>query len=170
MANYTSSTEEGKCVFCEIIKGRIITPGIFWEDKDFLAFLSTWPNTEGFTVLVPKKHYSSDVLAMPDKELKRIIIAAKTVSNILIKHFEDVGRVGLIMEGTGVDHAHLKLIPMHGTGHMKQGVWKQYLSGKSDYFEKYPGYIVSTDGPKADVEKLKGLGKQLRKISGYNLT
>lgn len=95
MANYTPSTEEGKCVFCEIIKGRITTPGIFWEDKEFLAFLSTWPNTEGFTVLVPKKHYPSDVLAMPDKELKRIIIAAKTVSNIInyFLHESALGRI-----------------------------------------------------------------------------
>jgi diadenosine tetraphosphate (Ap4A) HIT family hydrolase len=170
MANYKSSTEEGKCVFCEIIKGNISTPGIYWEDKDFMAFLSTWPNTGGFTVLVPKKHYSSDVLIMPDKDLKKIIIAVKTVSGILIKHFDDMGRVGLILEGTGVDHAHIKLIPMHGTEHMKRRTWKQILSGRSDYFEKYPGYLISTDGPKADVEKLRELGKQLRKISGYNLT
>jgi len=163
MANYKSSTDEGKCVFCEIIKGNISTPGIFWEDKEFLAFLSTWPNTEGFTVLVPKKHYPSDVLALPDKELRKIIIAAKNVSNILIKHFGDVGRVGLIMEGTGVDHAHVKLIPMHGTEHMKQGKWKQILSGRSDYFEKYLGYLISTDGPKGDPEKIKKLAEKLRK-------
>lgn len=68
------------------------------------------------------------------------------------------------MEGTGIDHAHIKLIPMHGTGHMKKGIWKQYLSGRSDYFEKYGGFITSSDGPKADPEKIKLLAKKLRKI------
>jgi histidine triad (HIT) family protein len=164
MANYKSSTDEGKCIFCEIINGNIQTPGIFWQDENFMAFLSTWPSVEGFTVVIPKKHYKSDALAMPDEILQAFIIAAKKVSEILLKHFEDVGRVGLIMEGTGVDHAHIKLIPMHGTGHMKQGVWKQYPSGRSDYFEKYEGYLISSDGPKADPQKIKVLAEKLREI------
>lgn len=153
-----------ECIFCKIIQGEIKTPGIFWQDKNFIAFLSTWPSVKGFTVLASKKHYGSDVLAMPDEILKEFIIAAKKVSQILLKYFEDVGRVGLIMEGMGVDHAHIKLVPMHGTGHMKKGIWKQYPSGKSDYFEKYEGYIVSTDGPKADEQKIKELAEGLRKI------
>lgn len=104
------------------------------------------------------------MLAMPDKELQQFVVAAKNVSNMLLQYFTDVGRVGLIMEGTGVDHAHIKLVPMHGTGHMKQGVWKQYLSGRSDYFTKYEGYIISTDGPKADIEDLKKLAENLREV------
>jgi histidine triad (HIT) family protein len=162
MAKYDSSTKEGKCIFCEIIKGNIKTPGIFWEDKNFMAFLSIFPNTEGVTVLVPKKHYGSDVLGMPDKELKKFTIAAKKVSKLLINNFDDVGRVGLVMEGTGIDHAHIKLYPMHGTEHMKEGTWKQILSGRNDYFEKYQGYIISTDGPKADENKIKELAEKLK--------
>ena len=164
MANYKSSTEQGECIFCQIIAHTIKNPGIFWEDNEFMAFLSTWPNTEGFSVVVPKEHYGSDCLAMPDDVLQRFVLAAKKVSNILMKHYEDVGRIGLIMEGTGIDHAHIKLIPMHGTGHMKKGVWKQYLSKRSDYFEKYEGYIISTDGPEADPEKLANLAKKLRDV------
>ena len=67
------------------------------------------------------------------------------------------------MEGTGIDHAHIKLIPMHGTAHLKKS-WKQHLSGRSDYFRKYPGYIISTDGPKADAEKLRTLANKLKKV------
>lgn len=120
MADYKSTTDKGECIFCKIISGDIKTPGIFWENEYFIAFLSTWPNTEGFTVVVPKKHFGSDVLGMPDEKLTKFILAAKTVTKILIQHFEDVGRVGLIMEGTGVDHAHIKLFPMHGTAHIKK--------------------------------------------------
>jgi len=161
MADYKSTTDTGECVFCKIISREIETPGIFWEDDDFLAFLSLWPNMEGMTVLVPKKHFGSDVLAMPDEVLQNMILAAKKVSKILTKHFDNVGRVGLVMEGTGVDHAHIKLYPMHGTGHMKSGEWKQYLSSNDDFFETYPGYISSNDGPKADAEKIRGLAKEI---------
>jgi len=164
MADYKSTTDKGECIFCKIISGDIKTPGIFWEDAEFMAFLSTWPNTEGFTVVVPKDHYGSDVLAMPDTKLSKMVLAAKKVSNILIKGFDDVGRVGLIMEGTGVDHAHIKLFPMHGTEHLKTGGWKQHHSKNDKFFETYEGYIASNDGPKADEEKLKELAKKLKKI------
>lgn len=162
MADYKPKTDKGECIFCKIIDGAIKTPGVFWEDDEFMAFLSTWPSVEGFTVLVPKEHYGSDCLAMPDDILQKFIIAAKKVSKVLLRYFENVGRVGIIMEGTGIDHAHIKLVPMHGTGHMKKGIWKQYLSGRSDYFEKYEGYIISTDGPKADEQKIRKLAENLR--------
>lgn len=166
MANYKSTTDEGRCLFCEIVKGNIQTPGIFWEDKDFMAFLSIYPNTEGFTAVMPKKHYGSDVLALPDNVLQKFIMAAKKVSKILLKSFKDVGRIGLIIEGTGVDHAHIKLVPMHGTGHMKRGIWKQYLSKRIDYFKKYNGYIISTEGPKANPAEIKKLAEKLRQLGG----
>ena len=71
---YKSSTKEGKCIFCEIANKNIQTPGLFWEDKKFIAVLSIHPNTKGFTVLIPKKHYGSDVLNMPNKELQKFIL------------------------------------------------------------------------------------------------
>jgi histidine triad (HIT) family protein len=164
MAKYDPKTKEGKCIFCEIAAGRI-TPrgdGAFYDTPKYLAWLSPFPNTEGFTVVIPKKHFGSDVLAMPDKDLREFVVEAKKVADILTKHFPDVGRVGLMMEGTGIDHAHIKLFPMHGTSHMKKGVWKQYASGRSDYFTQYQGYMMSNDGPQADFEKIAALAKKLR--------
>ena len=34
------------CIFCEILNGNIKTAGIFREDEEFMAFLSTWPSVE----------------------------------------------------------------------------------------------------------------------------
>jgi hypothetical protein len=77
--------------------------------------------------------------------------------------YEDVGRVGLIMEGTGIDHSHIKLVPMHGTDHMKQGGWKQYLSDVEHWFDNYEGWISSAGGPMADRDKLVELSKKIKK-------
>lgn len=163
--SYNPTTQDNKCPFCEIAAGRIQTPGIFWEDDEFMAFLSIDPNTEGFTCVIPKAHFASDVLKMPDDILQRFTIAAKMVADILEKHFDDVGRVGLMMEGTGIDHAHIKLMPLHGTEDLKKGMWKQFLSGKNFWFEKYEGWICSGSGPKADPEKLRTLAERLRKTA-----
>lgn len=163
MSNYESKTAEQKCIFCEIVAGRFSTPGIFWEDSEFMAFLSIDPNTEGFSCVIPKEHFGSDCLKMSDDVLQRFILSAKKVAGILENYFEDVGRVGLIMEGTGIDHAHIKLVPMHGTEHMKRGEWKQILSDKEFWFPKYEGWISSGSGPIADMDKLAELAEGIKK-------
>jgi len=163
MAKYEAKTTENKCPFCEIAAGRLKTAS-FWEDSEFIAFLSIGPNTEGFSCVIPKKHFESDVLKMPDVQLKKFIIAAKKVAKILENYFEDVGRVGLIMDGTGINHAHIKLSPMHGTENLKRGEWKQFLSGKEHWFDKYEGWISSAGGPMADPKKLNKLAENLKKI------
>lgn len=66
------------------------------------------------------------------------------------------------MEGTGIDHAHIKLLPMHGTEHMKNGERKQYLSEKEEFFENYTGYLSSADGPKWDEEEIRALAEALK--------
>jgi diadenosine tetraphosphate (Ap4A) HIT family hydrolase len=165
MASYEPNTVESSCPFCAIVAGKLETPGIFWEDQEHMAFLSIDPNTEGFSCVIPKKHYASDVLKMPDDALTRFILAAKKVAGILESHFADVGRVGLMMEGTGINHAHIKLAPLHGTEILKNGGWRQFPSGKSFWFDKYEGWISSGSGPMADFAALKELAQKLKSPS-----
>lgn len=160
--SYEPKTVSGECPFCKIVSGELETPGVFWEDDEFMAFLSIDPNTEGFSVVIPKVHFGSDVLKMPDDVLQKFILVSKKISFILENYFNDVGRVGLIMEGTGIDHAHIKLVPMHDTEHMKKGEWKQILSNKEFWFGRYEGWISSGGGPKANPEELRKLAGNIR--------
>ena len=43
-----------KCVFCNIVNGVLPCHKI-WEDDEHLAFLSIFPNTKGFSVVITKK-------------------------------------------------------------------------------------------------------------------
>lgn len=152
------------CIFCKIASGewKPMGDGTIYENDHYMAWLSPFPSTPWFTVVIPKKHYGSDVLQMSDSDLQDFILEAKKISQLLINYFPDVGRVGLIMEGTGIDHAHIKLYPMHGTGYMKDGVWKTISSDFHEYFETYPGYMVSSDGPQADFEQLENIARAIR--------
>ncbi len=161
MGEYKPTLEDGKCVFCNIISQND-PDAIFWQDEKYIAFLSIDPNTNGFSLVVPKEHHSSDILKMPDSELQNFILAAKKVANILEVYYEDVGRIGLIMEGTGINHAHIKLVPMHGTEHMKRGEWKQCLSDVEHWSDKYEGWISSAGGPLKNKEELIELTKQIK--------
>ncbi|MGE5297574.1 MAG: HIT family protein [Acidobacteriaceae bacterium] len=146
------------CVFCKIVKGELPSHKV-WEDKKHLAFLSIFPNTEGFAVVVTKGHYPSYAFDVPDEVLKDLVLAAKKVAKRLDQKLDDVGRTGLIFEGFGVDHLHAKLFPMHGT---KMAEWKPVKSNIDKYFEKYEGYISSHDHKRAGDGELAELAKKLR--------
>ena len=145
------------CVFCKIIKGEIPSHKI-WEDEKNLAFLSIFPNTEGFSVVITKKHYSSDVFDLPENVLIDLLLASKKVAQLLNTKLEDVGRTGIIIEGFGINQAHIKLFPMHGTNMLK---WKPIAPIVDKYFEKYEGYISSHDYKRVDNEKLSELVKKI---------
>lgn len=153
-------SNEDNCVFCGIVSETIPHHKV-WEDDDHLAFLSIFPNTEGFTVVIPKQHYGSYAFEQSDKVLTNLIVATKQVARVLDNYFDDVGRCGMFFEGFGVDHLHAKLFPMHGTGDLES--WKPIESKKIDtYFETYPGYLCSNDSNRADDEKLDNLASKIR--------
>lgn len=52
------------CIFCQIVEGKAPCHKV-WEDEHHLAFLSIFPNTDGFTVVIPKKHYPSYAFDLP---------------------------------------------------------------------------------------------------------
>ena len=151
--------DNNNCIFCKIVKGEIPCHKI-WEDEKHLAFLSIFPNTDGFSVVIPKKHYPSYVFDLPDEVLKDLVIASKKVAKLIDSKLEDVGRTGMIFEGFGVDHIHAKLFPMHGTANMEE--WKEIKSNVDKFFEKYEGYISSHDYKREDEEKLKKIAEKIR--------
>lgn len=131
-----------------------------WEDEKHLAFLSIFPNTEGFTVVIPKKHYGSYAFEVEDEVLSGLILAAKRVARLLDERLDDVGRTGLIFEGFGVDHLHAKLFPMHGTADME--TWRPIENKRTEFYRKYPGFISSHDADRADDAELEKLARKIR--------
>jgi len=150
--------KEKDCIFCKIVKGEAPCHKI-WEDEKHLAFLSIFPNTDGFSIVIPKKHYSSYAFDLPDEVLCELVIAAKKVAKLIDFKLEDVGRTGMIFEGFGVDHVHAKLFPMHGTKIKK---WRPIKSNVDKFFEKYEGYISSHDYKREDDEKLKRIAEKIK--------
>ena len=151
--------DKPQCIFCSIVAGSAPCHRV-WEDEEHLAFLSIFPNTEGFTVVIPKKHYGSYAFTASDEVLTQLVLAAKKVAQILDTKLDDVGRTGLIFEGFGVDHLHAKLVPMHGTADMKN--WKPISSRVEKYFTQYEGYLSSHDYKRADDKELEALARKLR--------
>ncbi len=146
------------CIFCKIAKGEAPSHTI-WEDEKHLAFLSIFPNTEGFSVVITKEHNPSYAFENVDEILSGLVLAAKKVAKLVDSKLPDVGRTGMILEGFGVDHLHAKLFPMHGTKDSKE--WEPIKSSIDKYFEKYEGYISSHDYKRADDTNLAELARRI---------
>jgi diadenosine tetraphosphate (Ap4A) HIT family hydrolase len=125
-----------------------------------LAFLSIFPNTEGFSVVIPKQHYPSYAFDLEDKVLCRLVLAAKQVGKLIDRNLPGVGRTGMIFEGFGVDHIHAKLFPMHGTAGMHE--WQAIKSAQRKFFHKYEGYISSHDGERLPDGRLAQIAAKIR--------
>jgi histidine triad (HIT) family protein len=147
-----------ECMFCAIAAGQVPCHSI-WEDERHLAFLSIFPNTQGFSVVITKRHYPSYAFDLPDPVLSDLVLAAKRVGRLLDDRLEGVGRTGLILEGFAVDHAHAKLFPMHGTRMPK---WRPLSRPLDKYFHAYEGYISSHDYQRADDHELAALAQRMR--------
>ncbi|MBB3232731.1 HIT family protein [Halomonas stenophila] len=147
------------CIFCDIVAGRSPCHRV-WEDEAHLAFLSIYPNTPGFTVVIPKAHHSSYAFAQPDEVLCQLMLATKRVALLLDRALEGVARTGMFFEGYGVDHLHGKLFPMHGTG--SDPTFQAVESRVDKYFTRYEGYLSSHDYRRADDERLAALAAHIR--------
>ena len=147
------------CIFCEIVENHS-KAHIIWEDEKHLAFLSIFPNTPGFSVVIPKKHYSSYIFEQEESVITGLTLASQKVAKLIDHAFEDVGRTGMMFEGFGVNHLHSKLFPMHGTARLKK--WEKISSPVSKFFEQYEGYISSHDSERASEEDLSALATHIR--------
>lgn len=137
-------TERELTIFDKIVGGEI-PARVVWEDDDHMAFLTPFPNTPGFTVLIPKKFEGDYAFSMTNESYEKLMNATKTVANILEKAF-DTPRVATIIEGTGVAYVHVKLIPLHGDLAGQTGVWSKH----TEFTEDYRGWLTSAEGPKMD--------------------
>ncbi len=147
------------CIFCKIVVGEAPSHTI-WESDTHLAFLSIFPNTKGFSVVIPKEHHPSYVFKADEQVMIDLMKAAKQVALLLDEKLDDVGRTGLMFEGFGVDHLHAKLFPMHGTA--GESEWREHPSKIDTYFEVYQGYISSHDSKRANDAALAELAAKLR--------
>jgi histidine triad (HIT) family protein len=146
------------CIFCQIAAGKAPSFKV-WEDDDFLAFLSIFPNIKGYTAVIPKKHYPSYVFTAPQEVVDKLMAASRKVARILEKKLPDVGKVGVMFEGTGVDHLHSKLFPLYGT---KSDIWEKHQDHDLVFYDTYKGFISSQNGPRGDDKELAELAAHLR--------
>lgn len=144
------------CIFCKIAN-KEIDSAIIWEDKNYIAILDVNPNVNGMALVMPKKHLDSYAFDMDNKDYCELMKASKKVAKLLDEKLK-VKRTAMVMEGLGVNHAHIKLYPIYGLDEKFKEIWAK----ERVYFEKYEGYISTQLGPKKSLEELKELANKIK--------
>jgi len=98
------------CIFCKIAQGKIPSYKI-WEDKNNLAFLDVNPLNPGHVLLIPKKH-EDYLFDLNDNEYTELMLNAKKIAKTIKKKIT-CKRVGVCVEGFGVPHIHIHLVPIN---------------------------------------------------------
>ncbi len=100
-------------LFTRIIQGEIPCHKIL-EDERYLALLDVRPITPGHALVVPKKE-TDYFFDLDDQLLSGIMIFARKVAYALKKTVE-CKRIGVMIAGLEVPHAHVHLVPMRELG------------------------------------------------------
>lgn len=104
-------------IFTKIIRGEIPVHKIY-EDDRVVAFLDGHPVNEGHTLVVSKKQVDH-IWDLDDDDYIYLWQTAKKIGNH-IREVSGAPRVGIIVEGFGVPHAHIHLIPIYHSNDLKK--------------------------------------------------
>lgn len=100
-------------IFTKIVQGEIPSYKIA-ENDAFYAFLDIHPLSEGHTLVVPKKEVDY-VFDLDNETYTGLFDFVKEVGNA-IETCIPCKRIGVVVYGLDVPHAHVHLIPLHGKG------------------------------------------------------
>lgn len=98
-------------LFTKIIEGEI--PGTFvWRDDLCVAFMTIAPLRPGHTLVVPIEEIDHWI-DLPDELRDHLFAVSGTVGTAIQNAFQPT-RVGLMIAGLEVPHAHIHLVPIDG--------------------------------------------------------
>lgn len=143
------------CLFCKLVRNEI-PRYVVYEDDEYLAFLTPFPNTPGLTIVIPKKHYPSNAFQLDNGEYSKLLLCVKKIA-LLLEQKLQVSRCALVFEGTGVNHVHAKVYPLYGPKASQTNVWSDF----TEFAKEYRGYITTVEGPQMSAEELKKIQSKI---------
>lgn len=125
-------------IFSKIIAREIPSYKVA-EDERFFAFLDINPVAKGHTLVVPKQE-TDYLFDLDDEWLSGLALFSKKVA-VAVKRAVPCKRVGVLVMGLEVPHAHVHLIPIQNEGDLNPA--KPKLSLTEEEFKKIAGDIQS---------------------------
>lgn len=103
-------SDQNMCIFCSITKGES-TASFLYQDEHCLAFMNIRPINPGEFMVIPRKHIDH-FTDLPDELACHILVVAQRLGRNLLREMKPK-RIGYVVHGFGVAHAHLNVVPLH---------------------------------------------------------
>lgn len=104
-------------IFTKIIRGEIPSYKIYEDDLTF-AMLDIYPTQPGHILVIPKKQIDS-LWDLPEEDFRAVWSTAKKISKHILP-LTDKKRIGVMVVGFGVPHAHIHLVPINKSSELKE--------------------------------------------------
>ncbi len=98
-------------IFSRIVKGELPCHKIL-ENESYLSFLAIRPIQPGHTLVIPKKEIDY-IFDIEDELLEGLILFSKKTAEAIKRAFP-CKKIGVLVYGLEVPHAHVHLVPVHG--------------------------------------------------------
>jgi len=115
------------CVFCKIISGEFGASKVY-EDDEILAFLDIHPVNPGQILIIPKIHVDH-FLNIPEELANKIFNIARRLGKEIMAKLQPE-RVGFVVNGYGVPHAHFIVMPLKNIGDITSASMAEIEDGK----------------------------------------
>ena len=100
-------------IFTKIIQGEIPCHKLYEDERSF-SFLDIRPINPGHALVMPKEE-TDYLFDLGDEMLQHLMVVAKKVG-LAIDRAVSCERVGIIVAGLEVPHAHIHLVPIRSVG------------------------------------------------------
>ena len=99
------------CLFCKIAN-KEIEAKILYEDEYLMVILDAYPDTDGHTLVIPKKHYE-DIYSIDPEVFLKIFTTGKEKAQTLMNKLDKNSLTFLVNYGDAqaIKHFHLHLLP-----------------------------------------------------------
>ena len=120
------------CIFCQIVAGTA-PASIIYRDAYDMAFMSIRPTAPGECLVIPTTHVDH-FIDLDDDTAQRIMAIGQRIGRRLMTAFKPL-RVGMLVHGFGVPHAHFILVPQQGPHHLTSDRFARIKNGRIVFAE-----------------------------------
>ncbi|HET6893015.1 MAG TPA: HIT family protein, partial [Pyrinomonadaceae bacterium] len=134
------------CIFCKIVE-RTAEASVIYEDDQIMAFMTLRQINPGEFLIIPKQHIDH-FCDIADGLSCHIITHAQRLSRNLRERFKPQ-RVGLVVHGYGVPHAHLVVVPLHDASDIVSAKYAYIEDGQIKFSED-----LVPEEPRSELDRL----------------
>ncbi len=99
-----------ECIVCKIVSGELPSHKVY-EDEQVIAFLDIHPANQGHTLVAHKSHIEQ-LWDLDDSSFQYVMGISKKIA-VRIRDVLNPFRVGVMVEGLEIPHAHYHLVPLN---------------------------------------------------------